>query len=113
MIRVKLDLGPRSLVIEVGANDGYLLRNFVAAGVPCLGIEPTPSTAAAAEKLGIPMVREFFGRALAQRLAAQDRQADLIVANNVYAHVPDVNDFTAGLKLALRARGTITLEFPH
>jgi len=113
MIRGKLDLGPRSLVIEVGANDGYLLRNFVAAGVPCLGIEPTPSTAAAAEKLGIPMVREFFGRALAQRLAAQDRRADLIVANNVYAHVPDVNDFTAGLKLALRARGTITLEFPH
>jgi SAM-dependent methyltransferase len=109
----RLDLGPRSLVIEVASNDGYLLRNFVAAGIPCLGIEPTASTAAAAEKLGVPVIREFFGEALAAQLAAQGRQADLIVGNNVYAHVPDINEFSRGLKLALKRGGTITLEFPH
>jgi SAM-dependent methyltransferase len=112
-IRRRLNLGPRSLVVEVGANDGYLLRNFVAADVPCLGIEPTASTAAAAEGLGIPIVREFFSKALAERLVAQGRQADLLIGNNVFAHVPDVNDFTAGLRVALRPGGTITLEFPH
>lgn len=108
-----LNLGKDSFVIEVAANDGYLLRNFVEAGIPCLGIEPTASTAAAAEALGIPIVREFFGTALAERLASEGRQADLIAGNNVYAHVPDINDFTAGLKTALKAGGTITLEFPH
>jgi SAM-dependent methyltransferase len=113
MIRERLGLSARSFVIEVASNDGYLLRNFVAAGIPCLGIEPTASTAAAAEALGIPVVREFFGTKLAARLAAEGRQADLIAGNNVYAHVPDINDFTAGLKLALRPGGTVTLEFPH
>lgn len=113
MIAERLQLGPGSFVIEVAANDGYLLKNFVAAGVPCLGIEPTASTAAAAESLGIPIVREFFGVTLARRLADEGRQADLILGNNVYAHVPDINDFTAGLKLALKPGGTITLEFPH
>ncbi len=102
-----------SHVIEVAANDGYLLKNFVVSGIPCLGIEPTASTAAAAEKLGIPVLREFFGEALGQRLAAEGKQADLIVGNNVYAHVPDINDFTQGLKAALKPGGTITLEFPH
>lgn len=100
-------------MIEVASNDGYLLRNFVAAAIPCLGIEPTASTAEAAEKLGISVLREFFGEALGKRLAAQGNQADLIVGNNVYAHVPDINDFTKGLKAALKPRGTITLEFPH
>jgi hypothetical protein len=109
----RLGLGKSSLVMEVAANDGYLLRNFVAADIPCLGIEPTASTAAAAEKLGIPIVREFFGKALATRLVAEGKQADLITGNNVYAHVPDINDFTAGLKTALKRGGTITLEFPH
>ena len=113
MIGERLQLGPGSFVIEVAANDGYLLKNFVAAGVPCLGIEPTASTAAAAESLGVPIVREFFGVALAGRLADEGKQADLILGNNVYAHVPDINDFTAGLKLALKPGGTITLEFPH
>jgi hypothetical protein len=108
-----LGLGKDSLVIEVASNDGYLLKNFVAAGIPCLGIEPTASTAAAAEALGIPVLREFFGLALAQSLVAQGQQADLIAGNNVYAHVPDINDFTAGLKAALKPGGTITLEFPH
>lgn len=109
----RLGLNPDSLVMEVASNDGYLLRNFVAAGIPCLGIEPTASTAAAAEKLGIPVLREFFGTALAKRIVDQGRKADLIVGNNVYAHVPDINDFTAGLKMALKPGGTITLEFPH
>ena len=108
-----LGLNAQSLVIEVASNDGYLLKNFVAAGIPCLGIEPTDSTAAAAEQLGIPVLREFFGEALGQQLTANGQQADLIAGNNVYAHVPDINDFTRGLKAALKSGGTITLEFPH
>ena len=109
----RLGLGPDSHVIEVASNDGYLLRNFVAAGIPCLGVEPTASTAAAAEALGIPVLREFFGRDLGARLAAEGRAADLIAGNNVYAHVPDINDFTKGLAAALKPEGVITLEFPH
>ncbi len=109
----RLSLGPQSLVIEVASNDGYLLKNFIAANIPCLGIEPTASTAEVAERQGIPVLREFFGEALGQRLAAQGRQADLIAGNNVYAHVPDINDFTRGLRAALKPGGTITLEFPH
>jgi SAM-dependent methyltransferase len=109
----KLQLNSHSLVIEVASNDGYLLKNFVATGIPCLGIEPTVSTAAAAESVGIPVVREFFGETLGRRLAANGQQADLIAGNNVYAHVPDINDFTCGLKAALKPGGTITLEFPH
>lgn len=108
-----LNLDQNSFVLEIAANDGYLLKNFVAAGIPCLGIEPTASTAAPAEKLGIPILREFFGEALGKRLASEGKQADLIVGNNVYAHVPDINDFTRGLKAALKPGGTITLEFPH
>lgn len=109
----RLGLGPDSLVIEVASNDGYLLQHVQAAGIPCLGIEPTASTAAAAEALGIPVLREFFGESLARRLVAEGRQADLILGNNVYAHVPDINDFTRGLAAALKPGGTITLEFPH
>lgn len=112
MIR-ELGLNRDSRVIEVASNDGYLLKNFVAAGIPCLGIEPTASTAAVAERIGIPVLREFFGEELGKRLATDGRQADLIAANNVYAHVPDINDFTAGLKAALKPGGIITLEFPH
>lgn len=112
-MRNRLALGRDSFVIEVASNDGYLLRNFVEAGIPCLGIEPTASTAAAAEQLGIPVRREFFGEALGRELAATGQQADLIAGNNVYAHVPDINDFTRGLKAALKPGGTVTLEFPH
>lgn len=108
-----LALSNHSHVIELASNDGYLLRNFVAAGIPCLGIEPTASTAAAAEKLGISVLREFFCESLGHQLAAQGKQADLIVGNNVYAHVPDINDFTRGLNAALKPGGTISLEFPH
>lgn len=113
MISKRLGLNEHSHVIEVAANDGYLLKNFVASGVPCLGIEPTASTAANAEQLGIPIIREFFGLALAQQLVDDGKQADLILGNNVFAHVPDINDFTTGLKTALKPGGTITLEFPH
>lgn len=109
----RLQLNQNSHVIEIASNDGYLLKNFVAAGIPCLGIEPTASTAAAAEDLGIPVLREFFGEQLGQQLATMGQQADLIAGNNVYAHVPDINDFTRGLKAALKPGGTITLEFPH
>jgi hypothetical protein len=109
----QLDLTQKSFVIEVASNDGYLLKNFIAADIPCLGIEPTATTATSAEMLGIPVLREFFGETLGKRLAAQGNQADLIVGNNVYAHVPDINDFTRGLKAALKSGGIITLELPH
>lgn len=109
----RLGLNQNSYVIEVASNDGYLLKNFVAAGIPCLGIEPTASTAAFAEQIGIPVMREFFGEKLAQTLASRGQQADLIVGNNVFAHVPDINDFARGLKTALKPDGVVTLEFPH
>jgi C-methyltransferase C-terminal domain/Putative zinc binding domain/Methyltransferase domain len=112
-ITKRLGLTKESLVIELASNDGYLLKNFVAAEIPCLGIEPTDSTAAAAEALGIPVRREFFGSKLANELASQGQKADLIIGNNVYAHVPNINDFTLGLAAALKPTGTITLEFPH
>jgi len=108
-----LDLNKSSLVVEVASNDGYLLKNFLEKKIPCLGIEPTASTAKVAEDLGIQVLREFFGEELGLRLAREGRQADLIVGNNVYAHVPDVNDFTRGLKMALKPGGVVTLEFPH
>lgn len=112
-MRERLVLDGKSLVIEVASNDGYLLKHFVAAGIPCLGIEPTASTAAAAEALGIPVLREFFDARLGHELAARGQQADLILGNNVLAHVPDINDFCAGLCSVLKPGGTATLEFPH
>jgi hypothetical protein len=113
MICRRLGLDGHSFVLEIGANDGYLLKNFITRGIPCLGIEPTAGTAAAAERLGIPIVREFFGGSLVRRLTEEGRTADLIIGNNVYAHVPDINDFTAGLQQLLHPKGTVTLEFPH
>lgn len=113
MICDRLHLGGNSFVIEIASNDGYLLKNFVARGIPCLGIEPADGTAEAAEKIGVPVLCEFFGEALARELGSEKRRADLIIGNNVYAHVPDINDFTAGLKTLLKPGGTITLEFPH
>ncbi|MDH6148870.1 MULTISPECIES: class I SAM-dependent methyltransferase [Paraburkholderia] len=113
MVTQRFGLGRDSLVIEIASNDGYLLKNFVELSIPCLGIEPTASTAEVAQRLGIPVLREFFGQALAEKLAAESKQADIIAGNNVFAHVPDINDFTAGLKAALKPHGTITLEFPH
>lgn len=113
MIVPRLGLDGQSFVVEIAANDGYLLKNFVDMDIPCLGIEPTASTAAVAEAQGVPVLREFFGRDLATRLASEGRQADLIIGNNVYAHVPDINAFTVGIKAALKPGGTVTLEFPH
>ncbi len=112
-VTARFGLNPDSFVIEVASNDGYLLRNFVEHGIPCLGIEPTASTAAAAEAIGVPTLQAFFGAELAARLVQEGRQADLIAGNNVFAHVPDINDFTAGLARALKPGGVVTLEFPH
>ncbi len=107
----RFGLGPQSLVIEIASNDGYLLQYFKARGVPVLGVEPTANTAEAAIAKGIPTMVEFFGSRLAEeQLAAK---ADLIVGNNVFAHVPDIKDFSAGLKAALKPNGVISLEFPH
>lgn len=108
-----LSLSEDSFVIEIASNDGYLLKNFVEKNIPCLGIEPTHSTADAAEKLDIPVLREFFGEDIGIELSRSGKQADLIAGNNVFAHVPDINDFSKGLAAALKPTGTITLEFPH
>lgn len=109
--RFGLDAG--STVVEVAANDGYLLQYFQAAGIPNYGVEPTASTAAAARDRGIDVVERFFGVALADELAADGRQADLMAANNVLAHVPDINDFVGGFARLLKPTGTATFEFPH
>lgn len=106
-------LNEQSHVVEVAANDGYLLQYVKARGIPCTGIEPTASTASAARKKGIDIIEEFFGVNLANQLVAKGLQADLTVANNVLAHVPDINDFVAGFSLMLKANGVATFEFPH
>ena len=113
MASERFRLGPQSLVIEVASNDGYLLRFFKDAGVPVLGIEPAANVAEAAEAVGVPTLVRFFGVELAKQLLAEGRQGDLIVGNNVLAHVPDLNDFVAGLALLLKPAGTLTMEFPH
>ena len=112
-MRARLGLGAASTVVEVAANDGYLLQYVQQAGIPCYGIEPTASTAAAARAKGLEITERFFGVALADELAASGRQADLIAANNVLAHVPDINDFVAGFARLLKPTGVATFEFPH
>ena len=106
-------LGAKSHLVEVAANDGYLLQYAKARGIPCLGIEPTASTAETARARGIEIVGEFFGVKLASQLAEQGRHADLMVANNVLAHVPDINDFVSGFAVLLKPAGVATFEFPH
>ncbi len=106
------NLGTHSFVVEIASNDGYLLQNFVRHNIPCLGIEPSQSTAQAAIKINVPTESQFFGAEYAKKLAAR-KKADLIIGNNVFAHVPDINDFALGLKHLLAENGTITLEFPH
>ena len=113
MARRRFGLDARSLVVELASNDGYLLRNFIEMGVPVLGIDPSDTVAAAAQRIGVPTLVEFFGESLANTLAADGRQADLIIANNVLAHVPLLNDFVAGIAVLLKADGTVTIEFPH
>ena len=109
----EIGLTKNSFVVEVASNDGYLLKNFLAKKIPCLGIEPTASTADKAEEQGIPVRREFFGKELAFKLEKEGKHADLIIGNNILAHVPDINDFSEGMKILLKESGTITLEFPH
>ncbi len=109
----RLGLGPSNHVIEVASNDGYLLQYVAARGIPCTGIEPTASTAAAARAKGIETVESFFGAELGLKLAAEGRQADLTAANNVLAHVPDINDFLTGFVHLLKPDGVATFEFPH
>lgn len=109
----RFDLNGSSHIVEVAANDGYLLQYAKARGIPCLGIEPTASTADAARAKGIEIVEEFFGVKLGQQLAAQGKQADLTAANNVLAHVPDINDFVGGFAAILKPSGVSTFEFPH
>jgi SAM-dependent methyltransferase len=106
-------LSADALVIEIAANDGYLLQYVKDRGIHCLGIEPTTSTANAARAKGIDIVEDFFGVALAQTLVAQGKAADLTAANNVLAHVPDINDFVSGFALLLKPAGVATFEFPH
>lgn len=113
MIVPRAGLGKDSLVIELASNDGYLLQYFVARGIPCLGIEPASNVAGVARARGIDTIDEFFGVALAERLVVQGRKADLLLGNNVLAHVPDLNDFVAGMQRLLQPAGRITMEFPH
>ncbi len=109
----RLDLDSRSLVMEVASNDGYLLQYVKARGIPCIGIEPTASTAAAARDRGIETLQRFFGERLAREIVSTHGEADLLIANNVLAHVPDLNDFVAGLGALLAPEGVVTVEFPH
>jgi SAM-dependent methyltransferase len=109
----QLGLGPHSLVAEIAANDGYLLQYVRDRSIPCYGVEPTKSTASAARKKGLHIVEDFFGRELAAKLAMEGKQADLIVANNVLAHVPDINDFVVGIAALLKRAGVATFEFPY
>jgi len=109
----KLDLNPESFVVEIASNDGYLLKNFKNKNIKCLGIEPTIAAAEVAINLGIEVAMDFFTEDFARGLVDKYNKADLIIGNNVYAHVPNINDFTKGLKFLLSDNGTITLEFPH
>jgi len=109
----RFELNGETSVMEIGSNDGYLLQYFKFRGIPVLGIEPAENVARAAEGKGIPTISRFFGMQMARELASDGRQADLLIGNNVLAHVPDLNDFVAGMKLVLKPRGIISMEFPH
>jgi hypothetical protein len=108
-----LGLNANSHVVEIASNDGYLLQYVLALGIPCTGVEPTASTAASARAKGIPIIEDFFGVHLAKQLVSQGKRADLTAANNVLAHVPDINDFVAGFALLLKDNGVATFEFPY
>ncbi len=109
----RLGLGPRSFVIELGSNDGYLLQSFVRRGIPCLGIEPAANVAAAAKEKGVETLVRFFDEKLGAALASEGRRADLVIGNNVLAQVPDLNSFVVGIQKVMAPTGTATLEFPH
>lgn len=109
----RFKLGQQSRVVEIASNDGYLLRFFHRAGIPVLGVEPAANVAQAAQADGIDTVVNFFGAAFAKKLVADGKQADMVVCNNVFAHVPDLNDFTEGLNTLLKPTGVLSIEFPH
>jgi hypothetical protein len=109
----RFSLDPRSKVVEIASNDGYLLQHFVANGVPVMGVEPAANVARVAISKGIPTAIKFFGTATARELARDFGKPDLLLGNNVLAHVPDLNDFVAGMKILLHDSGVITMEFPH
>jgi SAM-dependent methyltransferase len=109
----RFHLGSKSRVIEIASNDGYLLQYFVKKGIPVIGIEPAANVAKAAIEKGIPTLIQFFGSGLARQLAEEGKKADLLIGNNVLAHVPNLDDFVKGLKIALQPQGVITMEFPH
>jgi len=109
----RFKLGQQSRVVEIASNDGYLLRFFHRAGIPVLGVEPAANVAQAAQADGIDTVVNFFGAAFAKKLVADGKQADMVVCNNVFAHVPDLNDFTRGLNTLLKPTGVLSIEFPH
>jgi hypothetical protein len=109
----RFGLDTNSQVIEIGSNDGYLLRNFKEKDIPVLGVEPSGNVADAAISLGIPTIKRFFGTSTAEALRAEGKAADLLLGNNVLAHVPDISDFISGIKILLKQRGVITMEFPH
>jgi len=113
MIVSRFGIGPEHRVVELASNDGYLLQYFVERGVPVMGIEPARNVAEVASRKGIRTLAQFFGEGVARQLAAENEGADLIVGNNVLAHVPDLNDFVEGMKVLLNPLGVITLEFPH
>jgi 2-polyprenyl-3-methyl-5-hydroxy-6-metoxy-1,4-benzoquinol methylase len=113
MAMARFGLGAKSRVVEIASNDGYLLQYFAERHIPVLGIEPAANVAAVAEQKGIPSVVKFFGKQTASELALAGKQADLLLGNNVLAHVPDINDFVEGMKILLTAQGVITMEFPH
>lgn len=109
----RFELGATSLAMEIASNDGYLLQHFVARNVPCRGIEPAANVAEVAITRGIPTTVKFFGRQTAREVSSEFGRADLLLGNNVLAHVPDINDFVGGMKILLNERGVITMEFPH
>jgi len=109
----RFGLGGRSRVVELASNDGYLLQYFLEKKIPCLGIEPTANTAAAAQEKGVPTIVRFFGRQTAREVLDSNGPADLILGNNVLAHVPDINDFVGGMKILLSPAGVVTMEFPQ
>lgn len=113
MMTDRFGFNANSLIVEVASNDGYLLQYFKEKNIPVLGVEPTANTAAVAIKKGIPSVVDFFGVKLASKLSGEGKKADLLLGNNVLAHVPDINDFVGGMKVILKEKGVITMEFPH
>src|SRR6516162_6009055 len=113
MISGRFSLGESSLVVELASNDGYLLQYFVKKGIPVLGVEPAVNVAKVAQEKGVPTLVKFFGRRTAQKMVANGHAADLVIGNNVLAHVPDLNDFVGGIRILLKPGGVATLEFPH